>query len=219
MTAEKKIGVLVVDDHDLFRVGLASALSEYPDIEVLAQASRGSLAVRLAAELRPDVVLLDLRLSDLDGLAATEAILKENEDARIVILTVIAEESDFAAAINAGACGYLLKDAPVDDVVAAIRAAATGTAWLAPQAAQALLERMRREHHRRHRDASMAENLSPRELDVLTLVARGCDNNQIGAALSISPRTAKLHVSSILSKLGVNNRVQAAIYAVRMGMV
>jgi DNA-binding NarL/FixJ family response regulator len=216
--AEPRTRVLVVDDHDLFRVGLASALEAYSDIEVLAQASTGRMGVRLAAELRPDVVLLDLRLPDLEGAAVTRAMLEDNEAARIVILTVIGEGSDIAAAVDAGACGYLFKDSPIDDVVAAIRAAASGNAWLAPRAAQALLDRIRREHARSGLPSAPAEDLSPREIEVLRLLARGCDNNQIAAELSMSPSTAKNHVSSILNKLGVSNRIQAAIYAVRMGM-
>jgi len=217
--AEPRIQVLVVDDHDLFRLGLASALADYPGIEVIAQASTGKMGVRLAAELRPDVVLLDLRLPDLEGVAVTQAILEDNEAARIVILTVIADPSDIAAAVDAGACGYVLKDSPIDDVVAAIRAAASGSAWLAPRAAQTLLDHIRLEHARAGRPPALVPDLSPREIEVLRLLARGYDNKQIASELSISPRTTKIHVSSILNKLGVSNRVQAAIYAVRIGMV
>src|SRR5205823_1242758 len=126
-----------------FRGALASALAAHEDVEVVAHASGGKTAVRLGAELRPDVVLIDLRLPDLDDLAATRAILEQNESVRIVALTVMAEESDIAAAIEAGACGYLLKDSTIDYVVAAVRAAASGTAWLSPRAARALLDRMR----------------------------------------------------------------------------
>ena len=205
--------VLVADDHDLFRVGLASALSAYEDIEVVAQASNGKMAVRLAAELRPDVVLMDLRMPRVDGLQATGEILKADPSARVVALTVAAGEEDVAAAIAAGASGYVLKDAPIDDVISAIRAAVSGTAWLSPRAARAVLDRMRREHgDARPPFEAPQRELSPREVEVLELVARGLDNNQIAADLYISPRTAKNHVSSILSKLGVTNRIQAAVY-------
>lgn len=210
----------MVDDHDLFRVGLASALATYGDIEVIAQASGGKKAVRLAAELRPDVILMDLRMPDLDGLDATREILEADPSARVVALTVAAGEADVSAAITAGASGYVIKDAPIDDVIVAIRAAMSGTAWLSPRAARTVLDRMRREH----REAGPAtetvgDDLSPRELEVLELVARGLDNNEIAAELCISPRTSKNHVSSILAKLGVTNRVQAAVYASRRSLI
>jgi DNA-binding NarL/FixJ family response regulator len=208
--------VLVADDHDLFRVGLASALATYEDIEVVAQASGGKMAVRLAAELRPDVILMDLRMPDLDGLDATRQILEADPSGRVVALTMAAGEADVAAAIAAGMSGYLIKDAPIDDVIAAIRAAVSGTAWLSPRAARAVLDRMRREHiEAGPASESVGEELSPREQEVLELVGRGLDNNKIAAELYISPCTAKNHVSSILAKLGVANRIQAAAYAWR----
>jgi NarL family two-component system response regulator LiaR len=213
-----RIRVLIVDDHDLFRVGLASVLKRHEDLEVVAQTSGGKMAVRLARELRPDVVLMDLRLPDLSGPAATRAILERDESARVVVLTVASEESDIAAAVDAGACGYLVKDSPIEDVAAAIRAAASGGAWIAPRAAQALLDRMRREHVHAQETRNLRGELSPREIEVLQLLAHGLDNAEIAAELSISPRTVKNHVSSIIAKLGVSNRIQAAIYAVRSGI-
>jgi DNA-binding NarL/FixJ family response regulator len=214
----QNIRVLVADDHDLFRVGLASALAPYPDLEVVAQASRGTMAVRIAGELRPDVVLMDMRLPDIDGPAAIEAIVSRDESVRVVALTVMADDADISAAVDAGACGYLLKDSPLDDVVAAIRAAAGGTAWLSPRAAQALLRRLSKDRGLHRVTVAHEEQLSVREAEVLRLIARGLDNNEIAAELLISPRTAKNHVSSILGKLGVANRIQAAVYAVRTGM-
>jgi DNA-binding NarL/FixJ family response regulator len=216
--ASGAIRVLVIDDHDLFRAGLASVLASHQGIEVVAQASGGSMGVRLARELRPDVILMDLRMPDLDGPAATQAILATNPQVRVLALTVASDESDIAGAIVAGACGYLLKDSPIDDVVEAVRAASRGVAWLSPRAAEALLDRIRREYVKPGPAPELEQDLSPRELEVLQLVARGLDNSEIAAELSISPRTAKNHVSSILAKLDVPNRIQAATYAVRSGL-
>ena len=213
-----RIGVLVVDDHDLFRIGLVTMLRADAGIEVVGQASRGRMGVRLAQELRPSVVLMDLRMPDLDGIEATKEILQGNPETRVIALTVANGESDIAAAVLAGACGYLLKDTPIEDVAAAVRAAANGDSWLAPRAAAALLDRMRREHVEPSRDPQLLAILSPRELEILRLVARGMENAEIAAELNISPRTAKNHLSSILNKLGMTNRVQAAILAVRSGL-
>jgi NarL family two-component system response regulator LiaR len=209
--------VLVVDDHDLFRVGLASVLNQEPDIEVVAQASRGRMGIRLASELRPDVILLDLKLPDLDGGTVARAILRDHGQARVVMLTVIADELEISQAVAAGACGYLLKDSPIAEVLAAVRAAASGNAWLSPGAAKALLDWMRRAQPSEI-SGDVEIDLSPREVEVLRHLARGNDNNEIAAKLAISPRTVKNHVSSILTKLGVTSRLQAAIYALRSGI-
>jgi DNA-binding NarL/FixJ family response regulator len=176
-TARAPIRVLVVDDHDLFRAGLASVLAGQEGIDVVAQASGGRGGVRLAAELRPDVVLMDMRMPDLDGPAATRAILAHNPDVRVLALTVASEERDVANAVIAGACGYLLKDSPIDDVVEAVRAAARGIAWLSPRAAEALLDRIRRDYVEPEEVPEAGPDLSPRELEVLQLIARGLDNS------------------------------------------
>jgi DNA-binding NarL/FixJ family response regulator len=210
--------VLVVDDHDLFRVGLASLLATEPDIEVVGQASGGRAAVQLTHELRPDVVLMDLRMPDLAGPDATRMILERDPSVRVIALTVLSQDDDVAGAVEAGACGYLSKDEPIEDVVTAIRAAAQGAAWLSPRAAQVVLGRLREATHSVADQLPIEEQLSARELEVLRLIASGMENAEIAEALNISPRTAKNHVSSILTKLGLPSRVQAAIYAVRRGL-
>ncbi len=209
--------MLVVDDHDLFRTGLASLLALEPDIEVIAQASGGRAGVRLAAELHPDVVLMDLRMPDLGGAAAARTIVERDPSMRVIALTVLSEDDDVAGAVQAGACGYLAKDAPIDEIITAIRAAVQGAAWLSPRAAEVVLGRIRQAEHEQAADEDGVAQLSPRELDVLRLIARGMENAEIAETLNISPRTAKNHVSSILAKLGVPSRIQAAIYAVRRG--
>jgi DNA-binding NarL/FixJ family response regulator len=210
--------VLVVDDHDLFRVGLASLLATEPDIEVVGQASGGRAAVQLTHELRPDIVLMDLRMPDLAGPDATRMILERDPSVRVIALTVLSQDDDVAGAVEAGACGYLSKDEPIEDVVTAIRAAAQGAAWLSPRAAQVVLGRLREATHSVADQLPIEEQLSARELEVLRLIASGMENAEIAEALNISPRTAKNHVSSILTKLGLPSRVQAAIYAVRRGL-
>jgi DNA-binding NarL/FixJ family response regulator len=211
--------VLVVDDHDLFRTGLASLLGSHDDIVVVAQASGGRTGVRLAAELRPDVILMDLRMPDLEGYEATRLILDHDPSARVLVLTVASGDDDVAEALLAGACGFLAKDTPIDQLVVAVRAAASGSAWLSPRAADLVLGRLRRGGDTdRSLDNGPAKQLSTRELDVLRLIARGLENAEIADELSISPRTAKNHVSSILTKLGLPSRVQAAVYAVRRGL-
>jgi DNA-binding NarL/FixJ family response regulator len=212
------IRVLVVDDHDLFRAGLASLLDARPDIEVVAQASGGQMGVRLAAELHPDVVLMDVQMPDIDGSQATRLILGRQPSARVVALTVVASDDEVAAVLAAGACGFLAKDTPIDGVVLAVRAAAQGAAWLSPRAAEVVLGRVRRDTVAQEPERSLLDDLSPREIDVLRLIARGLENAEIAEALGISPLTAKNHVSRILAKLGQPSRVQAAVYAVRRGL-
>ncbi len=211
------IRVLVVDDHDLFRAGLASLLSARPDIEVVAQASGGRMGVRLAAELHPDVILMDVQMPDIDGPEATRLILDRQPSIRIVAITVVADDRDVAAVLAAGACGFLAKDTPIEAVVLAIRAAAQGAAWLSPRAAEVVLGRVQQVADDEP-EPSLIDDLSPREIDVLRLIVRGLENAEIAEALQISPRTAKNHVSRVLAKLGQPSRVQAAVYAVRRGL-
>ena len=213
-----RIRVLVVDDHDLFRTGLASLLAAQPDIEVVAQASGGRIAVRLAEELKPDVVLMDVRMPDLEGPEATREILRHDPSIRVLALTVVSDDADVTAVVEAGACGFLAKDTPIEGVVVAVRAAAQGVAWLSPRAAEVVLGRVRKNGIEPEPDPGQLDQLSARELEVLRLIASGMENAEIARALGISPRTAKNHVSNILAKLGLPSRIQAAIYAVRRGL-
>ncbi|HEX3617963.1 MAG TPA: response regulator transcription factor [Solirubrobacteraceae bacterium] len=208
------IRVVIIDDHDLFRIGLAMHLRADSDVEVIGQASGGHQGVKLALELLPDVVLTDLRMPELDGIGVIRAILAEQPEMRIVALTVATDDRDITAALNVGACAFLAKDSPVAEIVAALKAAAAGSAWLSPRAAESVLGRLRYSHPEIE-STSDSSRLSARELEVLRLIARGLENSEIAETLDISASTAKNHVSSVLTKLGLPNRVQAAIYAIR----
>jgi DNA-binding NarL/FixJ family response regulator len=216
------IRVVVVDGHDLFRSGLVAILGGEPDIQVVGHASRATLGVQLTLELRGQVVLLDMDMPDIEGVSAIHTILAEVPQTRIIALSATSGgkevEDEVAAAVLAGACGFLLKGTPISDVVAAIRAAAIGGSWLSPLAAAAVLARLRRDHVERVLAPTPNAMLSARELEVIRLLAHGLDNSQIALELGISDRTAKNHLSNILAKLGVTNRVQAATYAVRHGL-
>ncbi len=212
------VRVLIVDDHDLFRTGLATLLGAQQDIDVVAQASGGVSGVRLAHELKPDVVLMDLRMPGLNGVEATRAIVEREPETRVVVLTVTSERCDIEATMAAGACGFLVKDAPLEEIIGAVRAAAQGAAWLSACAAETVLGRLRGLSSEADEEGPSGEGLTPRELDVLRLIARGLENVEIADRLDISPRTTKNHVSSILRKLGLPNRIQAAIFAVRSGL-
>jgi DNA-binding NarL/FixJ family response regulator len=215
----QRIRALIVDDHDLFRAGLASYLDAQPDIDVVGQASGGRMAVRLASELKPDVVLMDVRMPDLGGPDATRQILESRPETRVVVLTVVSEDEEVAAAMKAGACGFLAKDTGIDSIVVAVRAAAQGAAWLSPRAAEVLLGRLQRSADQpAGPEAELVDELSAREREVLRLIAQGMENAEIAKVLNISPRTAKNHVSNILAKLGLPNRVQAAVHAVKSGL-
>jgi two-component system, NarL family, response regulator LiaR len=212
------VRLLVVDDHDLFRAGLASLLSAEAGIEVVGQASGGKMGVRLAAELQPDVVLMDVRMPDLSGPDATRKIVEQDPHIKVLALTVSSEDADVSAVLQAGAVGFLAKDTPIDSLVVAVYAAASGAAWLSPRAAEVVLGRIRTAAPPPQQDAGALEQLSEREIDVLRLIANGMENAEIAEELNISPRTAKNHVSNILAKLGLPSRVQAAVYAVRQGV-
>ena len=205
------IRILIADDHAVVRQGLRMFLALDPDLEVVGEASDGAEALRLARQVKPDVVLMDLLMPKMDGISATTAIRGELPDVEVVALTSVLEDSSVVGAVRAGAIGYLLKDTQADELCRAIKAAAAGQVQLSPQAAARLMREVRA--------PESPETLTERETAVLRLVARGKANKQIARELHIGEQTVKTHVGSILAKLGVNSRTQAALYAVRVGLV
>ncbi len=182
-----------------------------PELEVVGEATHGAEAIRLAQELRPDVVLMDLLMPGTDGIAATEAVRRELPETEVLALTSVLEDASVVGAIRAGAIGYLLKNTEADELRRAIKAAAAGQVQLSPQAAARLMREVRA--------PESPETLTDRETDVLRLVAQGKANKQIATVLHIGEKTVKTHVSNILAKLGVQSRTQAALYAVHIGLV
>lgn len=216
---DDSIGVLVVDDHEFVRRGLRAFLDSEPDIEVLGQAGGAAQALDLLATMKfegrlPDVIVMDLQMAPIDGIEATRQVRTLYKDIEVVALTSFAEEERVHAALEAGASGYVLKDSDADDVAAALRAAHRGELQLDPQVARRLMSSLRGGPG----DDAAAE-LTSRELEVLRLVATGKPNKEIAAELTISERTVRTHVSGILRKLRLSSRTQAALWAVREGVV
>lgn len=204
------IRVLVVDDHGVLRDGLGRVIEAQPDMELVGVASNGAEAVDRCRALRPDVVLMDIEMPVLDGIDATRAIRGELSDVTVLVLTSFSDRHRITAALDAGAVGYLLKDAAAEDVVRGVRAAAEGGSPLDPRAARALL------------DAAAApdplEGLSPRERDVLALLLEGLPNKLIALRLGISEKTVKTHLTNVFRTIGVTDRVQAVLWAERNGV-
>jgi DNA-binding NarL/FixJ family response regulator len=205
------IRVVIVDDHAVVRRGLAELFALADDIEVVGVASDGAQGVEMVERTAPDVVLMDLQMPVLDGVAATRRIVASKPQVNVVILTSFSEQERILDAIESGARGYLLKDAEPDELLRGVRAAATGDAPFSPQAARALLDA----HKRRESRAA----LTPREEEVLVLVARGLANKAIARQLGISEATVKTHLTSVFATLGVTDRTQAALWAQRNGLV
>jgi two-component system, NarL family, response regulator LiaR len=203
------IRVLITDDHGVVRQGLRMFLSLDPKVEVAGEATNGEEAVELARELRPDVVLMDLLMPVMDGIAATEEIRRDLADVEVIALTSVLEDASVTGAVRAG--GYLLKDTEAAELRRAIKAAAEGSVHLAPEAAARLMCEVR--------SPESPEALTGRETEVLQLLAWGRSNKQIASRLYVSEKTVKAHVSSILMKLGVQSRTQAALHAVQSGLV
>ena len=217
--AEPLLNVLIVDDHGVVRRGMQAYLALVPDIDVVGEAADGQQALHRLQTLAqagqlPDVVLMDLLMPRMDGIAATAAIKARYPQIEVVVLTSFIEETRVQAALEAGATGYLLKDAEADEVAVAIRAAHRGEMRLAPAIAKRLMHALRAPTH-----ADPFAELTEREREVLILVANGQANKEIALELGISMRTASTHVSNILSKLGLASRTQAALFAVREGLV
>ena len=205
------IDILIVDDHSVVRQGLKMFLGLDPELNVIGEASNGSEAIELAKKLKPDVVLMDLMMPVMDGVTATQEIRHKLPDVEVIALTSVLEDASVVGAVRAGAIGYLLKDTQADELCRAIKAAAAGQVQLSPQAAARLVREVRA--------PESPETLTERETDVLRLVATGKANKEIAMALHVSETTVKTHVSNILMKLGVSSRTQAALHAVRIGLV
>jgi len=211
----ERITVLVVDDHAVVRRGLRGFLESEDDIEVVGEASDGAEALDKVQTLLPDLVLMDLVMPGMDGIAAIREIKETSPSTRVLVLTSFSEDDKVFPSIKAGAMGYLLKDVPPEELGRAIRCVAGGEFLLHPSIATKVID----EFTHGRSETPLLTKLTPRETEVLTLVARGLSNREIGRELSISVKTVKTHVSNILSKLQMMDRTQAAIYAVREGLV
>jgi DNA-binding NarL/FixJ family response regulator len=216
--ATETLRVLLVDDHDLFRTGLRNLLEEQA-VQVVGEAADGSQAIRMVRELAPDVVVMDLNMPGMTGVEATRQVTSQAPLTRVVVLTISDQDEDVMNAILAGACGYLMKDSSIQDLMQGIRAAAVGESLISPHIAAKVLQRMRATGTSEQDAATIRAELSDREIEVLKLIANGKDNAQIAGELHISPKTVKNHISNILMKLQIDNRIQAAVYAVRSGIV
>jgi DNA-binding NarL/FixJ family response regulator len=214
-----RVRVLLVDDQILFRAGLRTLLSAQPQIEVIGEAANGQEALQLAAQTRPDVVLMDLKMPVLDGVSATRRLRIQLPACRIVALTTFEDDELVFEGLRAGAVGYLLKDSPVERLVEAILAAARGESLLQPSVASKVLAELSRLSSQPVADSGVLAGLSEREREVLRLVARGASNKEIAAALYLAEGTVKNHVTSILEKLQVSDRTQAALRARELGLV
>jgi NarL family two-component system response regulator LiaR len=205
------IRVLIVDDHSVVRQGLQMFLAMDDELEVVGEAENGEEALCLARDLQPDVVLMDLLMPKMDGITAITAMRRDMPHIEIIALTSVLEDASVVGAVRAGATGYLLKDTQADELCRAIKAAAAGQVQLSPQAADRLMREIKL--------PDSPETLTERETEVLRLVGKGLSNKEIGRELNIGEKTVKTHVSSILSKLGVVSRTQAALHAVKVGLV
>jgi DNA-binding NarL/FixJ family response regulator len=214
------IRVLIVDDQGMVRAGFGSLLADEPDIEVVGEAANGEEGVASAIALTPDVTLMDIRMPVLDGIAATRRLVEAGVPTRVLVLTTFALDEYVFEALRAGASGFLLKDAPAEELAAAIRVVAAGDSLLSPGVTRSVIDAFvhRGATTRPRRDPAL-DLLTPRELEVLGLMARGMSNQDIAATLFVSEGTTKTHVSNVLTKLGLRDRVQAVVFAYENGVV
>ena len=212
MKSPDRIRVLIVDDHAVVRSGLATFLQAFDDFELLGEVSDGAEAVRFCAQTLPDVVLMDLLMPRMDGIAATRTIHERHPDVQVIALTSFHDQDRVKAALDAGAIGYLLKNVSADDLARAIRSARAGRATLAPEATQALI-------HAARQPLAPGRDLTPREREVLALMVQGLNNSEIAKRLVVNRSTAKFHVSNILTKLGVASRTEAVAIALTHHLV
>jgi DNA-binding NarL/FixJ family response regulator len=217
--SEDRVGVLLVDDDELMRAGLRAVLSADDRIEVVGEAGDGRRAVEEAIRLWPDVVLMDVRMPDLDGIAATRELLATSPDVRVLVLTTFEDDEYVFGALRAGASGFLLKRARPEDLVAAIHTVAAGDSLLSPAVTQRVIDRLAAEPTVDRAVARRLEQLTPRERDVLELLGRGRSNSEIAEQLVIEESTAKTHVKRVLGKLGLRDRVQAVVLAYESGLI
>ncbi len=210
--------VLLVDDHDLFRTGLRNLLEEQ-GVQVVGECDNGTEALHAVREVAPDVVVMDLNMPGISGVEATRQISMIAPLTRVLVLTISDDDGDVMNAILAGACGYLLKDSSIAELISGINAAAVGESLVSPAIASKVLQRIRASSASPHEAELIQSELSDREIQVLKLIANGKDNGMIALELHISPKTVKNHISNILMKLQIDNRIQAAVYAVRSGIV
>jgi DNA-binding NarL/FixJ family response regulator len=213
------IRVALVDDQAIVRAGLARILGPADGFEVVAECADGQQAVEELPGKRPDVILMDIRMPRLDGIAATERLRERDDPVPVLVLTTFGEDEVLWGAIEAGAAGFVLKDSTAEDLITAVRAVAGGGAWFDPAVAPRVLERYRRLVAPATRDAARLEELTEREHDVLRLVARGATNAEIAATLYVAEATVKTHVGSIFTKLGVRDRAAAIVFAYDHGVV
>ncbi|GBO52995.1 two-component response regulator [Pseudanabaena sp. lw0831] len=204
---DKSIRIMVVDDHPIVRSGLVLMIKYTPNMEIVAEANNGLEAIELFRQQRPDVTLMDLRMPEMSGADAIAAIHQEFTEAKIIVLTTYDGDEDIYKGLKAGAKGYIFKNAPVDEIIKAIKTVYEGKKYIPPEVGEKLSERLNR------------PQLSNRELDVLKLVAKGLNNQQIASELYISESTVKYHINSVLSKLSVSDRTQATLVAIKRGIV